>query len=390
MLTDALIISLSRNFWDDVWRSRQQVMSRLARQNQVVFVSRPLTVDEARPGAAASSQLRRAGAHRVTDRLTAWVPPRHLPSVFSLPAVESLLDSQRRSALRRFTRRYPNPTRVLYLWHPAFERYIDTFPGAIVCYHLFDDLSAYGKEQDATARALERIFARADVVFVASEELADRYRSAGNVHWIPNGVDYEAYPEPGVDVPVPADLAAVPRPRLGYAGSLRNQIDIDLMQRLAEARRDWHLVLVGDVSAGVQQSAAFASLRAQPNVHVLGQKSRQEMPAYMRGLDLGLLPYRLDGAARYCYPLKMHEYLAAGLPVVSSDLCAVQPHTDVIRIARSFDEWVRAIDTGLRDRGATEVQARRDVARANSWDGRVARISTLIAEAALRRPPAPR
>jgi glycosyltransferase involved in cell wall biosynthesis len=385
MLRDALIISLSRNFWDDVWRSRHQVMSRLARTNAVIFGSRPLNFDEAWPRVSVRSPLRTPGTHRIHDNLYAFVPSRFLPSIHRLPALEQSLQRRRRAELQRVARRWRERPQVLYLWHPMFESYIDAFPDSIVCYHLFDDLTQYG---GAEARALERIFARADLVFASSEELADRYARFGNVHWVPNGVDYELFAAATAgEVPVPSDLERLPRPWLGYAGTLRAQIDVPLLAAVARARTDWSFVFIGDVSRGMEASDEYRDLRSLPNVHMLGPKTLDQLPGYLCHLDCGLLPYRLGGAARFCYPLKMHEYLAAGAPVVSTALVAVEPFTSVIGVAEGSDGWVRAIESAIATRTPAAVQARREVALANSWDSRVDAISRLIAAAIAGRHP---
>jgi glycosyltransferase involved in cell wall biosynthesis len=382
MLTDALIVSLSRNFWDDVWRSRHQVMSRLARTNTVLFASRPLQTDEVMPWSRSKSRLRRPGTHRVTDNLYAYVPPGYLPTVHSLAGVERALEQQRRAKLRRVADRWRGRPSVLYLWHPSFEPYIDLFPESVVCYHLFDDLAMYGSERDGGVEAaLQRIFARADLVFVASQELVERYAAFGNVHWVPNGVDYAAFARfADAPPPVPPDLAAIQGPRLGYVGTLRAQIDLDALIAIAGARPDWALVLIGDVSRGTSETEAFLRFRNLKNVHLLGPKKTDDVAAYLQHLDVGLLPYRLDGAARYCYPLKMHEYLAAGLPVVSSPLPAVQPFGSVIQTADTPADWVEGIRRSLEAVDPLQVQERRTVASRNSWDERVKVISTLIAD----------
>jgi len=387
MLTDALVISLSRNFWDEPWRSRHQVMSRLARHNTVIFGSRPLNVDQVWPRVSVSSPLHRPGTHRIHDNLYAHVPSRFLPDMHSVPALERALRRRRRVELTQVARRWSGRPQVLYLWHPMFESYIEAFPDSILCFHLFDDLGQYGDNGDGSnSRAMERIFARAALVFASSEELVQRYAHFGNVHWVPNGVDYEHFAavEAGA-VPVPADLARLPRPWLGYSGTLRAQIDIDLLAAVARSRPQWSLVFIGDVSRGMGRSAEYRTLQALPNVHMLGSKSLAELPAYLCHLDAGLLPYRLGGAARYCYPLKMHEYLAAGAPVVSTGLTAVEPFTSVIRVADGHEAWVGAIEAALADKGHASIDARRDVAQANSWDIRVATISRLISEAVVRR-----
>ena len=387
MLTDALVISLSRNFWDEVWRSRHQVMSRLARHNAVIFGSRPLDLREAWPRVSVASPVRTPGTHRIRDNLYAHVPSRFLPAVHRLPALEQAFQRRRGAQLRRLAGRWSGRQQVLYLWHPMFESYIDAFPDSVVCYHLFDDLGQYGDGGDGSnARGLERIFSRADLVFASSEELVQRYARFGNVHWVPNGVDYDHFAavDPAA-VLVPADLARLPRPWLGYSGTLRAQIDIELLAAVARSKPRWSLVFIGDVSRGMSESAEYGALRALPNVHMLGPKSLTELPAYLCHLDAGLLPYRLGGAARFCYPLKMHEYLAAGAPVVSTALSAVEPFASVIRVADGHGEWVTAIEAAMADNGRAALEARRGVAHANSWDIRVDTISRLIAAAAGRR-----
>ena len=105
------------------------------------------------------------------------------------------------------------------------------------------------------------------------------------------------------------------------------------------------------------------------------------MPAYLSHLQVGLLPYRLDGAAQFCYPLKMHEYLAAGLPVVSSNISAVRTFSSVVRVAHTLPEWIASIEESVRRNDAALVAERRQIASENSWDTRVSRISSLIAAA---------
>ncbi len=254
------------------------------------------------------------------------------------------------------------------------------FPDSVVCYHLFDDLARYGGESSAKVEAaLDRIFSRADLVFASSEQLAERYRRWGNVHWIPNGVDYELYAS-GAPA-VPSDLERVPGIRLGYAGTIRAQIDIDLLTSIAAAKPEWSMVLIGDASRSAAESAPFRALRSLPNVHWLGPKEMHLMPAYLSHLHVGLLPYRLDGAAQFCYPLKMHEYLAAGLPVVSSNISAVRTFSSVVRVAHTLPEWIASIEESVRRNDAALVAERRQIASENSWDTRVSRISSLIAAA---------
>lgn len=383
LLNGAVVVSLARDYWDQTWRSRHQVMSRLALDNSVFFVSNPLNVRSSF-SALARRAGRRPGRQTVTSNLTAYIP--YVPEVGRPKVLRRFLDRVRQHEIAGLVGRSAEKPMVLYLWSPRFESYLDRFPEAIVCYHLFDDLTAYGGLQDrAVEAALRRIFKRADLVFVSSSELMRRYSDFGNVHWAPNGVDYDAFSALTSSSPVPDDVVKIRRPRVGYAGTLRAQIDTDLMLAIAAARRDLSIVLIGDVSHRTAESEVYRALVSQPNVHMLGQKTTAEIPAYLASLDVGILPYRLEGGGQFCYPLKMHEYLAAGLPVVSSALEAVAPFQAVIRVANSADDWARCIDESLADGNPSRLEARRAVAAENSWDSRVRVISSLIADAVAKR-----
>jgi glycosyltransferase involved in cell wall biosynthesis len=381
MLSDSLIVSLANDFWDAGWKSRHQVMSRLAVQNQVVFSSRALRLNEVVGGSRVMTPLRRPGAHRVSEHLTAYVPPAYLPKVYRPSWVEAGLAKLRRDALRRYVTPWKHLPTIVYLWHPSFAPYLDTFSdAAVTCFHLFDDLTQYpGKKQQQVEKTIKWIFSKVDCVFVASEELAARYAGLGNVHWVPNGVSYEEFAGAAVaGGEAPADIASIRAPRLGYVGTLRSQIDVDLLRRIAETKPEWSIVLVGEVSRNTEQAGDFRALAALPNVHLLGAKSADTVASYVPHLDVGLLPYRLNGAAQYCYPLKMHEYLASGIPVVSSSLSAVRRFSSVIQVARTFDEWILEIERALADVSAERRLERRAVAANNSWDRRVELISSVI------------
>jgi glycosyltransferase involved in cell wall biosynthesis len=383
-LRDALIVSLSNTYWGDVWRSRQHVMSRLARDSPVLFISPAPSLGEALRASGGVSRYRRPGHHAAAPNLRVLVPVPILRRYRPIAAVFKRIQClQIERAVRRCANGRPI---VLYLWHPDYEEFIDRLAPDVVCFHLHDELSMYNERTDAGPDPeLLRVLGRADLVFTSSEALADRYRALNNVHWIPNGVDFAAYErQTGRGEPDPVDIAGIPRPRLGYIGSLRPQIDLPLLLEVARARPTYSLVFIGDVARPTQATPEYQALAKLANVHFLDSKRPEQLPAYLRALDVGLLPYRLDGAARYVYPLKMLEYLAAGLPVVSTRVPAVLEFSEVIRIASAPAEWITALDEEAKALNPEGAVRRRAVAARNTWDERVGRISAKIAGGLLR------
>jgi glycosyltransferase involved in cell wall biosynthesis len=190
---------------------------------------------------------------------------------------------------------------------------------------------------------------------------------------IENAADYQAF---AVDPPAlrePADLAAVPRPRIGYTGALNRKVDFPLLVSIASRHPLWQIVLVGALgNLDAETTAAVSTLRQLSNVHFLGFKDHRELPQYVGHMDVNLLAYRLAPHlwTQGIYPLKLHEYLAAGRPVVSADLPSVRPFAEVVHVVRESGGWETAIAAALDGHGTGSVESRRAVARNNGWDAR--------------------
>ncbi|HEX2115732.1 MAG TPA: glycosyltransferase, partial [Alphaproteobacteria bacterium] len=169
-------------------------------------------------------------------------------------------------------------------------------------------------------------------------------------------------------------------PRIGYVGRINRKVDFATIAAVARAKPDWHWVLVGPVqTTGMgapdqdpQIAESYRASRQLSNVHFLGSKTHTDLPAYVGHMDVNTLCYRPDeGWWRFGSPLKLHEYLATGRPVVGTGLPDLMAFAGVIAVARSTEEWQRALEGALADRSPQAVDVRRDVASANSWDKRV-------------------
>jgi glycosyltransferase involved in cell wall biosynthesis len=244
---------------------------------------------------------------------------------------------------------------------------LNSAAGDIVLYHVNDEYTFRADAPQATP--MERdLLARAAVTYFSSRTLLERKGTlARRAAFLPNGVEYEAFARPR---PEPADLAGVPHPRIGYTGWVKKQLDWDLLESLARLRPDLHLVLVGEVSPHPGLADRLAPLRALPNVHFLGGKSSDELAAYPQHFDVCAMPYLVDGYTQYIYPLKLHEYLASGRPVIGSRIPALHEFQDQVAIASAPDEWSRAIDHLLSAESRSEAarMARQAVAQAHDWD----------------------
>jgi glycosyltransferase involved in cell wall biosynthesis len=384
------IVGLAPNTWRGQWLNRQQLLSRLALKHRVVYSTGAWSVwDRHQP------EWRRApllGSFRKLDNVLVDDAPKFMlrwPKVRAYDECIVRLQARRLAAANRDE----SPSLTL-IFHPMlfpYARHLKSDFLAFHAYDLFEGTPGWTTEDDTLERAL---LEQADLVTAVSEGIAERLREkvARAVEVLPNGVDLQGFETACAAAAVPAELARIPRPRLGYIGSLHPQIDYALVTMLARSRPDWHFVFVGDI-VEIEDARARRDLgtcRKCANVHFLGGKNRHIVPAFAVNMDVNLMLYRLDDQTwiKGIYPLKLHEYLASGKPVVSADVPAVREFRDVVRIASGVDDWLAAIQDGIESGGQSTPAQRRAVAAANTWDARASRLDSLIG--ALTRVPAGR
>ena len=273
---------------------------------------------------------------------------------------------------------------VLFVWHPHFAEIIGGFGEAVSCYYADDEFASFaGLSERARNEVLEQedsLLSHVDMVFVSGPALMDKKNHYGNAINVPMGADFELFSRSrAAETPVPADLEAVPHPRIGHIGNLNDKIDFRLVLEMSEARPNWSFVLVGPVnvrSAGFREDVEL--LRKRPNVYMLGSKPRESLPNYIKGLDVCMMCYRTDGWARYIYPLKLHEYLASGKPAIGPPLMSLRDFTEVVRIADTPEKWVECIEQALNDHDAALAQKRIQVAFENRLEKRIETIEEAL------------
>lgn len=371
------ILSLAVDSWGLRWNSRHQVLTRLAKDFQVLWVN-PVPewrrVVDVRRWPVHEHTIYGLPQNFVVHDSSTLTPVVYRPQWLSNALLRARLARARASLVKRGCTHV-----VLYLWHVNFADAVSAVKNELSVYHIYDEYS-HSEHELPLDVAEERMVRSVGQVFTVSPTMQAR-KGALNRHstLISNGVDYDAFATP---VPEPADLHDIPHPRIGYTGYIKKQIDWELLLELAQRRSSWSFVFVGARHAHPEIDAILARLDALPNVHFLGTKPTSELSRYPQHLDVCLMPYKVNDYTKYIYPLKLHEYLASGRPVVSVPLPALRGCEHLVDIASGAAEWEHAIERQLEPAVTDPARtlARQAEARRHDWSTIADRIAAVIRE----------
>ncbi|MFA9200711.1 MAG: UDP-galactopyranose mutase [Cypionkella sp.] len=367
------VICFSHLRWDFVFQRPQHLLSRLARANRVIYWEEPFATE-----GPARLETTEDPVHGVT------VARPHLP--------EGLAPAERDAALRGLLDEVladRSGSLVAWYYTPmmlAFSRHLEA---DCVVYDCMDELANFRFAPPELLPLEAELLQRADLVFTGGYSLYEAKRDRHpRVFPFPSSVERDHFAAARTALPTPADQAGIPAPRLGFYGVIDERMDLELIAAVADARPEWSLVMVGPVV-----KIDEADLPRRANIHYLGNKDYRELPAYLAGWDVALMPFAVNEATRFISPTKTPEYLAAGRPVVSS------PITDVIRhygelkgvaIAATADEFVAGCERALAlDTAEPDWLAEADrVLATMDWDTTFASMWSLVRERIERGRPA--
>jgi glycosyltransferase involved in cell wall biosynthesis len=385
-LTGRNIVCLGFGEWDaELWTNQQHLMIRLARENRVLFVE---SLGLRQPSLAGrdlrrmARRIRRAAAGpRAVDGLHVLSPlviPLHgRPRIAAFN--QRLLCGQVGRAARGIGLQRP----LLWGYVPHADWLVDVLKPSTIVYHCVDDIAAQkGVRADAFREAEARFAARADLVLASAPALAERMRTLNeHVFYTPNVADTDRFASALDGGPADPALEPLARPRIVFTGAVvATKLDMELLEGVARARPDWTLALVGPVGAG-DPSTDVSALRRLPNVHLLGARRYEELPQVLRGADVALVPYAINDLTRSVFPMKVFEYLAAGLPVVTTPLPALAD-TAHVTVAADAPQTVAAIERALAEDGPEARRARSAAVRDRSWETRLAEIDSYLSDLA--------
>ncbi len=388
MLRGRDILCFSSIDWQFIWQGHQEIMSTLAASgNRVLFVENtgvrtPTISDLPRVRQRIHNWWRGTkGFRRERDNLFVYSPIL-LPFPYS-PVVCRINRVLLVRALRRWMRAigFGRPIVWTFLPTPLVRETIPAMDPLISVYYCIDDFASSSKAARKITESEERLFQEADLVFVTSEKLRERAASfSRRVHLFPFGVSFKKFAQvQAASDQVPADLAALKRPVVGYVGGIHRWMDLELIAGVARQMPDTTFVFVGPPQVDLSGTAGI------PNLHWLGKRPHDDVPRYIKGFDVGIVPYLLTDYTANVYPTKLNEYLAMGIPVVATDLPEIRKfnadHGPSVAIAGDVAQFVVALNDALRPPTEQDRVRRTAVARKNSWDARIADMSWLIEDA---------
>lgn len=360
------LICLSHLRWDFVYQRPQQLMERCARTHRVFFVEEPV-FDAEQP----RLEVRKQAAINVTALVA------HLP----LGPTETQHGEMYQGLLGAFMAENSVKSYVLWYYTPMMVTWTaDLTPRAVV-YDCMDELSAFKDAHPELQGRESVLFTRADLVFTGGQTLYEAKQGQHPaVYAFPSSVDVPFFKSARTITEEPTDQAGIPRPRLGFYGVVDERLDVALLGQAAALRPDWQWVIVGPTVSKIDP----ATLPQAGNIHYLGGKDYGDLPKYLAGWDVALLPFARNDSTRFISPTKTPEYLAAGRPVVSTSIRdVVRPYGEIglVRIADTPDEFVAACAAAL----AEDSEARLEKADAFladlSWDKTWSQMGDLIAHA---------
>lgn len=322
------MIVLSHLRWDFVFQRPQHLLSRAARDFDVIFVEEPMFGDEAVPRLEIGD---RPQGVRVAQPML----PHGTSEEAAIEAQRAIVDELAASA---------GSPLILWYYTPMALRFSRHLDADLVVFDKMDELSAFKNAPPLLLQLEQELLDRADVVFTggASMHRAAEHRHA-NIHCFPSSIDTKHFAVArDRSLADPQDQAHVGHPRLGFFGVIDERFDIDLLGQVADLRPDWQFVMIGPVV-----KIDEAVLPRRDNIHWLGGKKYDELPQYLANWDIGFMPFAINESTKFISPTKTPEFLAAGLPVVSTAITdVVTPYGDeqLVEIASAAEETVAAVE----------------------------------------------
>jgi len=359
----AKLLCLSHLRWDFVYQRPQHLLTRFSEMFSTYFLEEP--IHDAEDGAYL----------HISKRLTnLWVVVPHIsPGLFKTE--EKLVMKQ---LLDKFMEKEDGDDFLFWYYTPMALSFTEQLNPALIVYDCMDELSLF-KNAPAELKDLEKkLMAKSDVVFTGGHSLyeAKKHQHA-NIYPFPSSIDKSHFVKARTNKTQPADQAQVSGIKLGFYGVIDERFDIALIKAVADARPNWNFMLIGPVLKINRDN-----LPKNQNIHYLGQKSYDELPAYLSGWNVALIPFMLNDSTKYISPTKTPEYLSAGKPVVSTairDVIDPYAKNKLVNIGYTAEDFIDAIELELNNKNRKEWLAKVDVFLSkNSWDNTCENMLTCI------------
>jgi glycosyltransferase involved in cell wall biosynthesis len=365
--------------WSEDPTSNNHVMRMLARDNRVLWLNsiatRTPTFTSGRDLEKIARKLRSfaEGPRHVENGLDVYTP-------IVLPFPHSRLASTANRGILRATLSMLRARRGMgdfQLWSflPTAAQYVGKLGESLAVYYCTDEWSHFSYVDGARIVALEKeLCEKADVVFCTARTLVERKKAYNpETHLASHGVDHAHFAKAlDAATPLAPEIARLPKPVLGFVGLVQDWVDLELLAKLAERHQSGSLVVVGKSLVDLSRLAKY------PNVHLLGRKPYEDLPKYCKGFDVALIPFVLNELTRNVNPIKLREYLSAGLPVVSTELPEVAFYKGQCSVVRTHDEFLAAVAKELREDSPDARRRRSDAMKKETWEAKVEQLGETI------------
>ena len=380
MIADRVIVCLA-SAWDYDPTSKHHVMRILSRCNKIVWVNHHGSRKPAPSASDIGTALNRLGevargVRRVNDSMV-QVTPLVIPGATTAPARwlnRRLLTAQIKRAIRAVSPGHQLPVQV-WTFAPDVAYLVGAFDEECFVYYCVDEFSSFaGFDRTSIVRVEAELLDKADVVITTSQAILETKRQRRpDAQLVRHGVAFDHFATAWRNAPpLPEDIRSIPKPMFGFFGLIHHWIDVDLIAAVARSRPQYQFVLIGETKVDVR------ALQALPNVHLLGRRDHQTLPAYCRAFSAGLLPFTCTEMTRNVNPIKMWEYLAAGLPIVSTALPEVQRQGWPVRIADSAEAFAVACDEIIAEQATLDRPAIAETVAHLDWEKKVAALCEIV------------
>ncbi len=351
--------------WDFVYQRPQHLLTRFAQKFRVFFIEEPIF---------------HAGEDicQVTlNKENVWVVKPHLSDV---ECSEMELIVRQKTLLNKLFAKMEIEKYLFWYYTPMALKISDQFRPLRIIYDCMDELSAFKFAPTEISQLEKKLFDKADLVFTGGHCLYEAKQDCHhNIHPFPSSIDKEHFSKARADVNEPSDQAPIPRLRIGFYGVIDERFNINLIREVASLRPEWHFVLVGPVV-----KIHPDDLPRNNNIHYLGGKSYQELPQYLAGWDIAMIPFEKNESTKFISPTKTPEYLAAGKPVISSSIRdVVKPYGEqqLVHIADTTEQFIAAVEKELSTSDKSEWNKKVDQYLSQiSWDKTWNRMMKLVDE----------
>jgi UDP-galactopyranose mutase len=276
---------------------------------------------------------------------------------------------------------------VLWFYTPMAMDFAAHLEPQATVFDCMDELSAFKFAPPELIENEKRLLEKADVVFTGGQSLYEAKKDKhAKVFAFPSSIDVPHFRQAREIDEEPSDEKSIPHPRFGFCGVIDERMDIEMLGKMAELRPDWHFVMIGPVV-----KIADEELPRRENIYYLGGKDYKDLPAYLSGWDVALMPFAINESTKYISPTKTPEYLAAGLPIVSTAIRdVVRPYGEngFVQIASTAEEFVAACEKALTEPSSDRLQKTDEFLSYNSWDKTWSEMTRLIDEAIAEKPKA--